>query len=226
MGAGRGFAAWPLMARSRKPRVARFLRPSATEGADDISMAKRVNLDAMIPRADFGLQGEEMVVQQLGEFPITHLVTDSPIRKMLRKPNFQRETNHWSPEQIVTFVASFLDQEVIPSLIFWRSPLLIAVLDGAHRLSALRAWMEDDYGDGHVSREFYNGQITEDSKRMARRARTLRAHAHRRAHRTLHHLARLGGKHGGSRSQAGQEGLADVDPPIDAPMGLWRSRSC
>jgi len=66
----------------------------------------------------------------------------------LRKPDFQRETNHWSPEQVVTFIASFLDDELIPSLILWYSPSYIFVIDGGHRLSALRAWMNDDYGIG------------------------------------------------------------------------------
>ena len=59
--------------------------------------------------------------------------------------------DHWTPEQVVTFVASFLDSEVIPSLILWKSPMYIFVIDGGHRLSALRAWMGDDYGDNAIS---------------------------------------------------------------------------
>jgi len=39
------------------------------------------------------------------------------IYSWLRKPDFQRETNHWTPEQLVTFIESFVDSEVIPSLI-------------------------------------------------------------------------------------------------------------
>jgi hypothetical protein len=31
--------------------------------------------------------------------------------------------------------------------------MYIFVIDGGHRLSALRAWMEDDYGDGTISLE-------------------------------------------------------------------------
>lgn len=27
------------------------------------------------------------------------------------------------------------------------------MIDGGHRLSALRAWVEDDYGDGHISHQ-------------------------------------------------------------------------
>jgi hypothetical protein len=137
-------------------------------------MAQRVNLDAMIPRADFGTQGGVFTHQQFKDFPLLHLEEASPIRAMLRKPDFQRETNHWTPEQVTTFVASFVDGELIPSLILWRSALHVFVIDGGHRLSALRGWMHDDYGDGHISISFYgvNG-ISEEQKRAAKRTRSL-----------------------------------------------------
>src|SRR5262249_7845367 len=93
--------------------------------------------------------------------------------KLLRKPDFQRETNHWTPDQIATLVASFLDNEVIPSLILWKSPNYIFVIDGGHRLSALRAWREDDYGDRAISGAFYKSEISEQQKRIANRTRKL-----------------------------------------------------
>jgi len=138
-------------------------------------MAQRVILDAMIPRADFGQADEEAGVsgELIRDFPISHLTSESPVLKLLRKPDFQRETNHWTPEQIATFVASFLDSEVIPSLILWKSPMYIFVIDGGHRLSALRAWMMDDYGDGPLSVAFYGSEISEEQKRIAKRTRKL-----------------------------------------------------
>lgn len=128
----------------------------------------------MIPRADFGTQGGVFTHQQFKDFPLLHLEDGSPIRAMLRKPDFQRETNHWSPEQVTTFVASFVDGELIPSLILWRSALHVFVIDGGHRLSALRGWMHDDYGDGPISISFYgiNG-ISEEQRRAAARTRKL-----------------------------------------------------
>lgn len=138
-----------------------------------IDMARRVNLDAMIPRADFAIAEGEYELDLIRDFPISNLGGESPILKLLRKPDFQRETNHWTPEQMATFVASFLDNEVIPSLILWKSPTYIFVIDGGHRLSALRAWMEDDYGDGPISRNFYNGEISDEQKRVAKRTRKL-----------------------------------------------------
>lgn len=136
-------------------------------------MARRVNLDAMIPREDFGLEGDEFAPELIRDFQVSHLQSNSPILKSLRKPDFQRETNHWSPNQIVTFVASFLDAEVIPSLILWKSPSFIFVIDGGHRLSALRAWIEDDYGDGAISQTFYSGEISDDQKRIAKATRRM-----------------------------------------------------
>ncbi len=127
----------------------------------------------MIPRADFGVQGQEFTHQLFKDFPISNLEETSHVRVLLRKPDFQRETNHWSPEQIVTFVASFLDNELIPALILWKSPLYIFVIDGGHRLSALRAWMADDYGDGAISLKFYGGEISEAQKKVAQRTRSL-----------------------------------------------------
>ena len=136
-------------------------------------MAKHVDLDAMIPREDFGSVEDEFALDLIKDFPITHLISDSPVLKLLRKPDFQRETNHWSPDQVVTFIASFLDNEVIPSLILWKSPRYIFVIDGGHRLSALRAWVEDDYGDGAASQVFYQGEISDEQKAIAKRTRKL-----------------------------------------------------
>ena len=136
-------------------------------------MAIRVTLDAMIPRDDFAVQADEFALDLFADLQITSLSRESPILKLMRKPDFQRETNHWSVDQLATFLESFLENEVIPSLILWMSPSFIFVIDGGHRLSALRAWMEDDYGDGTISQEFFGGEIPAAQKRSARRARAV-----------------------------------------------------
>jgi hypothetical protein len=136
-------------------------------------MAKKVDLDAMIPRADFAVAEEPYVVDLIKDFPITNLSEDSPVLKLLRKPDFQRETNHWTPTQMVSLIASFLDGEVIPSLILWKAPRYIFVIDGSHRLSALRAWILDDYGDGAKSLAFYGGEISQRQKDVAKSTRKL-----------------------------------------------------
>ncbi len=124
-------------------------------------------------RADLAVEGDDFTSDLFQSFPITNLEAASPIRKMLRKPDFQRETNHWRPRQIVSFISSFLDNELIPSLILWKSPTFIFVIDGGHRLSALRAWMEDDYGDGHISQAFYKNEISDGQIKIAKQTRRL-----------------------------------------------------
>ena len=127
-------------------------------------------LDAMIGREDFASQKESVDGQKISEIGVNQL-TDNPIVKMLKKPDFQRETNQWTPDQIATFIGSFAKGELVPSLIFWKSESEIFVIDGAHRLSALRAWILDDYGDGSTSNKFYSGEIPESQKKKAKTTR-------------------------------------------------------
>lgn len=137
-------------------------------------MAETVVLDAMIKREDFTLTG---ATPSSGE-PIKTLSVESlgssgMLVPLLRKPDFQRETNHWSSAQVVSFLESFLDNELIPSIILWRSTQSVFVIDGGHRLSALRAWIEDDYGDGAVSIGYFSNEISTSQKRVAKKTREL-----------------------------------------------------
>lgn len=141
-------------------------------------MAKiSTNLDALIPRADFAaLDGR--VVQSSDNIQQIHLHNlvgeNNYIFKMLRKPDFQRETNQWSASQIATLVESFLEGELIPAVILWRSEAShIFVIDGGHRLSALLAWAKNDYGDGTTSSIFFNNEVARHQKNAAERTRKL-----------------------------------------------------
>lgn len=66
-----------------------------------------------------------------------------------------------------------MEGDLIPGLILWRNRDLIFVIDGSHRLSALIAWVQDDYGDGERSRAFYQNQIPEDQAKIAAKTRKL-----------------------------------------------------
>lgn len=143
------------------------------EPIPEVNMAKRVDLDAMIPREDFAIEEQPYPLDLMSDFPIRHLEMDAPVRKLLRKPDFQRETNHWTPEQVASLIESFVDSEVIPSLILWKAPRYIFVIDGGHRLSALRAWMENDYGDNSISQVFYSADISKTQKEVAAKTRHL-----------------------------------------------------
>lgn len=132
-----------------------------------------VSLDALIPREAFEVQGQQN--QNIGRNIDTILIRDleSPFfYPYLRKPDFQRETNEWDAAKICEFIESFLDGDLIPAAILWRSSSsYYFVIDGSHRLSSLIAWINDDYGDGKISKQFYDGDITEEQKSAAQAAR-------------------------------------------------------
>lgn len=128
----------------------------------------------MIARADFATQPDERAsIDSIDKIGLRDLGQGSLVLPTLRKPDFQRETNHWSPEQVVSLLECFANGDLIPSVILWKSPLYLFVIDGGHRLSVLRAWIEDDYGDGPISQAFFGYEISREQKRVAKRTREL-----------------------------------------------------
>lgn len=137
-----------------------------------------VNLDAMVPREDFlaSIGTDPSVAGQKGKFEIslTDLTPGEIFFATLRKPDFQRETAAWSPETVRDFIASFVHKELVPSVICWQSAARLSfVIDGAHRLSAIIAWILDDYGDKESSLSFYNQHIAPKQKKIAQETRQL-----------------------------------------------------
>ncbi len=139
-----------------------------------IKMSK-VNLDALIPREDFDILADKVDIQNSNQPSVSvRDIKDLFFIKKIRKPDFQRETNEWDSEKILDFIKSFVDGELIPAIIFWQAPNgQIFVIDGSHRLSALISWVNDDYGDGKCSQEFYTYNIPEEQKIIARETRKL-----------------------------------------------------
>jgi len=120
---------------------------------------KTVNLDALIPRADLDREMTQSAVDQ-GDIPVGDLAWNRLHQRLLRKPDFQRETDDWDIENVVAFIKSVTEGHLIPALIMWQGAKSFRfVIDGAHRLSVLLAWVNDDYGDGDVSRKFFGGKI-------------------------------------------------------------------
>jgi Protein of unknown function DUF262 len=81
----------------------------------------------------------------------------------LRKPDFQRATWAWTPEDCVSLIESVINYQVIPSVILWKSPDndLYYILDGGHRISAVIAWMKDDWGESQLDNILDPQQKTE-----------------------------------------------------------------
>jgi len=137
-------------------------------------MAK-VNLDALIAREDFEVTAGVNTGKKKDTLSIEDLKNDSFFLSGLRKPDFQRETNEWDPDKIAQFVESFVHGDLIPAIILWRSTIsgFIFVIDGAHRLSSLIAWMNDDFGDGIITKQFYDGIVPDDQLEVAENARKI-----------------------------------------------------
>lgn len=139
-----------------------------------------VNLDALIPREDFIAPPEgDSGAGERGKHTAsaTDLTKRESFFETLRKPDFQRETAAWTPTAVKNFIEAFVSNDLIPSVICWQSPArLTFIIDGAHRLSALIAWIHDDYGAGKRSIEFY-GKIPEQQERMHNKTRDL-VHKH------------------------------------------------
>jgi hypothetical protein len=136
-------------------------------------MATHVNLDALIEREDFEVisQGNEAPAKQ--SIQISDLQEDAFFYGAVRKPDFQRETAEWTPDRVVRLIRTFIEEDLIPGVILWQNKELLFVIDGSHRLSALIAWVQDDYGDGSRSQKFFNYDIPEEQKKVAQRTREM-----------------------------------------------------
>ncbi|MEX4007442.1 HNH endonuclease family protein [Neoaquamicrobium sediminum] len=131
-----------------------------------------VNLDALILRADFATDTDQTGGNPRGDISLTDLDRGF-FSSDLRKPDFQRETTHWSPQKVLDLLRAFIDGDLIPAVILWQRGREIFVIDGAHRLSALIAWLRDDYGDRAASLQFFGSQIPPEQQAIAERTRKL-----------------------------------------------------
>ena len=133
------------------------------------------NLDALIPREDFEATEGKPSGSNIGSTQaITELEKGRFFYSVLKKPDFQRETANWTPEKVAELVNSFVADDLVPSIILWKSPQNdVFVIDGAHRLSSLIAWVQDDYGDGEISRNFFDHAIDSTQREAADKTRKL-----------------------------------------------------
>ena len=136
-------------------------------------MASDVNLDALIPREDLAERHDVPNLTSITRLSITDLEKGFLIAT-LRKPDFQRETSDWDAKKICDLIRTFADGDLVPGVILWQSGGRVFVIDGAHRLSALLAWVHNDYGDGDFrSKPFFKGQISPEQVKVAERTRKM-----------------------------------------------------
>ena len=131
-----------------------------------------VNLDALISREDFEVIETNSRASSFNQnVSVKDLEKGEFFYAGLRKPDFQRETSDWTDDQLCEFIQSFIDGDLIPAVILWNSGPYNFVIDGAHRLGALIAWINDDYGDGAISKQFFNDEIDEEQRDIANKTR-------------------------------------------------------
>jgi hypothetical protein len=75
--------------------------------------------------------------------------------------------------KIADLIKTFLEGDLVPAVILWQAGRDVFVIDGAHRLSALIAWVQNDYGNGSRSIKHFQGLIPYDQKRAAEDARKI-----------------------------------------------------
>lgn len=149
-------------------------RPRGIGGG--VMPTSRVNLDALIKREEFAIISTEKM-----SFPtspqtiqISELEPDRVWHQLLRKPDFQRETANWDLKRVAELIESFAKGDLIPAIILWKAGNgNVFVIDGAHRLSALIAWVRDDYGDNKISLDFFQNNIPLEQSKTAEKTRKL-----------------------------------------------------
>lgn len=126
----------------------------------------------MIHREDMAIEDHSIPGGPVNQITLPHL-TGFVFGPDLRKPHFQRETNQWTPKKVAELITAFVDRDLIPAVILWRAGKYIFVVDGAHRLSALLAWIHNDYGDGDHSKKYFGPVIALEQVKVAKRTRDL-----------------------------------------------------
>ncbi|WP_240689296.1 DUF262 domain-containing protein [Ammoniphilus sp. YIM 78166] len=109
----------------------------------------KCNLEHLIPRSNVEDNNNSSISQsdRRSSFNLTELEKGQFFYEQLRKPIFQRDTNQWTVERLEKLILTFLDDGLIPAIILWEDlDGSIYVIDGAHRISSLIAWVNSDYG--------------------------------------------------------------------------------
>ncbi|WP_334175015.1 DUF262 domain-containing protein [Pseudoxanthobacter sp.] len=136
-------------------------------------MAIAVNMDALIPREDFEAEAANDDAPTPQTVTVRDLEPTAFFGLALRKPDFQRETSEWDAKRVAGLVRTFIEGDLIPAVILWKHREFMFVIDGSHRLSALIAWVNDDYGDGEASQKFFGHSVPPEQIDHAIRVRKL-----------------------------------------------------
>jgi hypothetical protein len=125
----------------------------------------KCNLEHLIPRSNVDTTENFQTLSQSdrrSSFNLTDLEKGQFFYQQLKKPIFQRDTNQWTVERVEKLINTFLDDGLIPAIILWEDlEGNIYIIDGAHRISSLIAWVNSDYGKENELNDS-NHQVIED----------------------------------------------------------------
>lgn len=136
-----------------------------------VKMNDKCQLEHLIPRIEIEENNEDVSFspsERKASFTLSDLEQGAFFYDQLRKPYFQRDTNQWSVAKIERLLETFLDDGLIPAVIMWETNNgEILIIDGAHRVSSLIAWVNDDYGkldlntvnSHHALSDYFNEKI-------------------------------------------------------------------
>ncbi|EGO7788460.1 DUF262 domain-containing protein, partial [Enterococcus faecalis] len=116
----------------------------------------KCHLEHLIPRIELDDEAESSGFHQTTDrkanFSLTDLENGQFFYDQLKKPYFQRDTNEWTVERVEKLLSTFLEDGLIPAIILWETnDGDILIIDGAHRISSLIAWVNNDFGRVNVS---------------------------------------------------------------------------
>ncbi len=144
--------------------------------------SRTVYLDHLIPRENLRYQRPiEQETYDVQKEPQTVRLSDlygshsSSWVGILRKPDFQRATCAWTPEDCASLLDSVVNDQTVPSVIMWASPenAYNYILDGGHRISVIMAWLTDDWGDKRAASAYFDEAEREQVTDAAHKARDL-----------------------------------------------------
>lgn len=140
-----------------------------------VYLDNHIKRDSLLYRRSISQRSEtQNRVQQPDYLTIQSLFGKKSKARSLRKPDFQRATWAWSPEECVELLESVLYEQVVPSVIMWLSPDNFQyVLDGGHRISVLLAWIRDNWGDKLPDDAYRDATVQENIRKAAQRVREL-----------------------------------------------------
>ncbi|PEA52933.1 hypothetical protein CON64_20925 [Bacillus pseudomycoides] len=134
-----------------------------------------VDLDFLIRKEQMGIEDNGSIKGNVNNnlLPLESLLKGSEFLSSIRKPASQRKTTSWNVSTLMTYLDGVIEGQAIVGInVVKTNNDKILIMDGNHRLSALIAWVNDDYGDGILSNEL-NNNITEDERKHAARVRSI-----------------------------------------------------